>query len=812
MDWCEVLCAAPDKTFQAELRAFLLSVDLASKRPSEIDHVCLAPLRKAGHVNSEQCAGSWCNVGLVLTQLPNQTPAIARFAIGAATLTRHLAGSAIPLKLWGHFLSTKGFLTLATLEESTSPAKCRRLLEEAKDYVDAFVEHLAEIDPAKLEEELGVTYSATVGALLHLVVDRRALGSLDDDIATLVDAQINLASRISAELMERVWHRTMTGFDAAGFVRLVGACSNGNLALARDDLDRARRALSHADAFLSRRELTADLKERIAVVRAMMLHKLGRVNEALTQLRELPKDPEEPDRRSNATLEAECLFELGDLSQARSLLLTAAMTPDDAIQDWRTQWLATTPAGNPMTDLRLSSPLEKSQPEWRLLAMIDAKLGDLNRAQEWVEYATGFLVDSLIRDRLEWIATMRARLSGPAINLRAWGVPSQWDDEIERDLLAPAGLAPTVPQPTAVISNPTKPSVSSLEALREILESGKGRSALIETLSTEHGILTLCARLHEGEVRIEAAPTTPKSNEMFSHLRNWDQCYLKRLRHNQEIGDLDSEASTLFERVLEETEKIFGSVVMNLVADGITDLMFVADDLFVDLPIHAIRLEPSGQRLIDHVRVSYAPSVYALWVSLQRDCLATNKRRTLALRGLIDLSLAAADAEARDVAAILGSARFDLDPTATEFWAQMSAAEVLHIVAHGRHNVLTPLSSLVMAGWVDLGLTKLIAGLDLPRCDVVSNLICESAYPAVRRAPGLDISSVFLAAGARTVLASTWVVRDDIASSFCRLFFKHWVSGMRASQAFQESVVDIRMSEPGMPDWCWAGIRLVGGT
>jgi hypothetical protein len=811
MDWCEVLGAAPDLSFEAELRAFLMSVDLASERPSEIDHFCLAPLREAGLVRIDQCGSSWCNVGLVLTKLPIQTPAIARFAIGSATLTKQFSANSIPLKLRAHFISTKGFLTLAASEESTSPSKCRRLLKEAKDFVAALDEHLEAIDPSGLGQELASTFNATVEALWHVVVDRHALGSLDDDIAALVDVQISLASRIDPELMERVWHLVMTGFHAGVFLRLVGALGCGNLALDREDLDMARRAVSHADALLSRGELADEWKERIALVRATMLHKLGRVSEALAQLRLLPASVADSVRRSRATIEAWCLYELGDLSQARALLNTVAATPDDAVQDWRTQWVATTPGGNPITDLRLASALENSQPEWRLLALIDAKLGDLNGAQQWMEYATGFLVDSLIKDRLEWIATMRARLSGPAINFRAWAASTEWNDEIEQDLLAPNGLAPTVPQPTAAVSRPNTHSTSSREALREILESGEGRSALIEILSTEHGILTFSARLREGEVQIEPPSTTPRSNELFGHLRNWDHYYLKRLRHNPKIGALDADAATLFERVLAETENIFGEVVMNLVAEGITDLMFVVDDLVVDLPIHAIRLRASGQRLIDHVRVSYAPSVYALWVSQQRNCLATSGRRAPALRGLIDLNLPAANAEATDVAGILGSARCDLDPTLAQFWTQMSEAEVLHIVAHGRHNVLTPLNSLVMAGWVDLGLTKLVAGLDLPRCDVVSNLICESAYPAVRRAPGLDISSVFLAAGARTVLASTWVVRDDIASRFCRLFFEHWVSGTRPAQAFQESVVRLRKDEPEIPDWCWAGLRLVGG-
>src|SRR5262249_49189516 len=146
------------------------------------------------------------------------------------------------------------------------------------------------------------------------------------------------------------------------------------------------------------------------------------------------------------------------------------------------------------------------------------------------------------------------------------------------------------------------------------------------------------------------------------------------------------------------------------------------------------------------------------------------------------------------------------------FWLALREAEVLHVVAHGRHNVLLPLNSLWMAGWVDLGILKLIAGLDLPRCEVVSNLVCEAAFPAIRRAPGIDLSTVFLSGGARSVLASTWVVSDELASEFCLAFFETWKRGSSASHAFQSALIDLRRMHPSLPEFYWAGFRLVGGS
>ena len=135
---------------------------------------------------------------------------------------------------------------------------------------------------------------------------------------------------------------------------------------------------------------------------------------------------------------------------------------------------------------------------------------------------------------------------------------------------------------------------------------------------------------------------------------------------------------------------------------------------------------------------------------------------------------------------------------------------MLHIVARATHNARMPFDSLIGPGWLDLSIGELMAGLDLPQCEIVSNVVCESVFPSTLRAPGLDLTAVFLAAGARNVLASTWVVRDDLASELAQLFFQRWVSGHAPSEAFQRALQCLRAQRPTLPDFCWAGMRLVG--
>lgn len=169
--------------------------------------------------------------------------------------------------------------------------------------------------------------------------------------------------------------------------------------------------------------------------------------------------------------------------------------------------------------------------------------------------------------------------------------------------------------------------------------------------------------------------------------------------------------------------------------------------------------------------MTYVPSLCALRACISRTSLNESQRKGVALRSLIDPDLDFGDSEADALTATLGTKSCKLAPVTASFWTDAAAAQVLHIVAHTTHNARMPFDSLIGPGWLDLSVGELIAGLDLPQCEIVSNVVCESAFPSTLRAPGLDLSAVFLAAGARSVLASTWVVRDDLASELAQLFF-----------------------------------------
>jgi CHAT domain-containing protein len=180
------------------------------------------------------------------------------------------------------------------------------------------------------------------------------------------------------------------------------------------------------------------------------------------------------------------------------------------------------------------------------------------------------------------------------------------------------------------------------------------------------------------------------------------------------------------------------------------------------------------------------------------------------MRSVIDGGLSSGLTEARQLASILNTNVSIVDARGTEFWEHLAEAEILHIVTHGEHNVLLPLDAALLIGESYLPLWAMLASLELPRCTVASNVVCETAFPAIRRAPGLDFASGLLAAGARNVLASTWVVRDDLASRFTCLFFEQWMKGIGPGAAYQSAFKKISAEVDF--EFSWISIRLVGPT
>lgn len=236
-----------------------------------------------------------------------------------------------------------------------------------------------------------------------------------------------------------------------------------------------------------------------------------------------------------------------------------------------------------------------------------------------------------------------------------------------------------------------------------------------------------------------------------------------------------------------------------LLPDGVmpppgATLYVVADEPITDVSFAALRRR--GELVLDHHAVAYASSA-AVLSSMRR---STSPIRPLVL-GDPSGDLPQAREEAREVAARLQVApRLGKDATGA---AVLGAdATLIHIAAHTES---TPVGSALRLadGLLDAGA---VIDHGIPGGAVVL-LTCSSAAISSRDelAP---LAAAFVAAGAHTVVASRWAVRDDVGRQFAKVFYQEngVVDPVRAVAAAQRRLAAARV-EIGQ----WATFAVIGG-
>jgi len=616
--------------------------------------------------------------------------------------------------------------------------------ERCTAYLRALDHHLEALPDESVESNATAAYSFA-GQFLSRIHKLRAVEHYAEEISQLVLVALGLSNRLPSSFASRMWKNLVPGTDAGVLFREIGALAARSLQIDEDSADHATTGLTYINEILSQyADRPVPDNERFLLIRAELLLLSGRHAEAYEQAEALESSSEPSARTVAIVLKARCDLNTGKPESAAESLAQVAPTTDHALEEWRATWIGDT--------------------------------GD----RYWTDSPDAFLMPTTSRDiwRLQAVAAA--------------------DSEDMPSFLAAANrstglLADDVDEP--------------MLALQEIFEQLSDGAAVVHVTNTQEGILTSVARKRDNDVSITIAPDRPNMKRLTEAHKRWSRAYFDSLRHLKGPVEVEAEGATLFSGLMAEVRRIWGDQLQELVDDGVSQLILVGDDL-TDIPLHAIPTGSGNERLIDRVPVTYVPSIAALRACMSRTPIPESQRRGVALRSLIDAELVPADSAGDPIAAILGTKPGNLSPDAAPFWTDASAAQVLHILAHATHNARVPLDSLIGEGALDLRVDELITGLSLPQCELVLNVVGESALPSTLRAPGFDLSAVFLAAGARNVLASTWVVNDDLASQLAQLFVERWVSGYAPSDAFQKALRHLR-AEP-LPDACWAGMRLVG--
>ena len=87
---------------------------------------------------------------------------------------------------------------------------------------------------------------------------------------------------------------------------------------------------------------------------------------------------------------------------------------------------------------------------------------------------------------------------------------------------------------------------------------------------------------------------------------------------------------------------------------------------------------------------------------------------------------------------------------------------------------------------------------------------CNSGRGKIRFAEGVvGLTRAFLAAGARSVLASLWAVDDAATFYFMKYFYQHLKSGESASASLQQAMREMRNTVLSHP-YYWAPFFIVG--
>jgi CHAT domain-containing protein/tetratricopeptide (TPR) repeat protein len=281
---------------------------------------------------------------------------------------------------------------------------------------------------------------------------------------------------------------------------------------------------------------------------------------------------------------------------------------------------------------------------------------------------------------------------------------------------------------------------------------------------------------------------------------------------------------------------LLGEALRELPA-GVRRLVLVPDDALHQLPFAALRPAAGQAPLAERYEVTLVPSA-TLWLRWRRSRPAPAPKPLLAVADPVPLGElprpAATTREGSRLPAGLGPLpharregraavrRLDggsllrLGDKASEGFLKSAPLErfaILHFATHAVLDDRHPERSgvlLTAAPPSEDGLLRIreIVPLHLDgRIVVLSS--CRSASGTVLRGEGvLGIARAFFQAGAHTVVASLWPLRDDDGAALFDRFYHHVARGLSVAAALRAAQRD--RAEDGAPAYAWAGLVVLG--
>ncbi len=202
----------------------------------------------------------------------------------------------------------------------------------------------------------------------------------------------------------------------------------------------------------------------------------------------------------------------------------------------------------------------------------------------------------------------------------------------------------------------------------------------------------------------------------------------------------------------------------------------------------------------------------AVFLARVRDEPAASSGRLLALHGTVGPDgavLRGASDEVRHLATAFRGVEQSVPANGELPEIRLAGFDVLHLAAHTTVDDEHPWRSGFALTDAPLSAAD-IAGLDLDtRLAVLSG--CESAGGRVLSGEGVQgLSSAFLAAGCRAVVATLWPVDDRVTARWMKAFYQELARGAPAAAALREAQEKLRADSRTAAPSHWAGFVLVG--
>ena len=273
---------------------------------------------------------------------------------------------------------------------------------------------------------------------------------------------------------------------------------------------------------------------------------------------------------------------------------------------------------------------------------------------------------------------------------------------------------------------------------------------------------------------------------------------------------------------------------------GVRRLTIAPDDALHQLPFAALRASPQAPPLAVRFELTEIPSA-TLWLGWkgQRPAIApvpalaladpplpggsgpqvaaAKERAAIFASGIRLGPLPYARRESRSVVDEMGGGSVRrLGEDASEAWLKSTALKrfgVLHFATHAVTDEVNPdRSGVLLAPGArnQDGLLQIreIVDLDLRGRAVVLSACSSNAGVVLRGEGVMSLARAFFQAGARTVVASLWRLRDDEAADFFDRYYKHLGHGRSVAAAAQAARQDLIAN--GAPAAAWAGIVVLG--